>query len=363
MLVLSKDSLQEKISLALRFTTGRGINPITQSILIKIEGEKLKVISTNLNDFFSGEISLDRAYEKKEILIDPKKINEFLGYLSSKEIKLEITEKKLKIYSEKNTASFEIGKPTDFPYPPKVEGKEITFSKDFFKKELNWVIFASAKDETRPVLTGVYFLVKDNYLNLVATDGFRLSLLVKDNYKDEFSLVISSKLLAEIGRLLKEKEVKLIYSLEKKLVRFDLENQIQIVSRLIEGEFPPFEKVIPKEKETSFIASLKELINNIRLVSVFSREYSNIVFFDIRKNGVYLLPKGADKETQIYQEAKTEGREQKIAFNYKFILEFLNNIEGEEIVFEMTQPFAPAVFKVKNKENFLHIIMPIRTEE
>jgi DNA polymerase-3 subunit beta len=289
---------------------------------------------------------------------------EFLSLLSSERTNIYIDDKKLVIESNKTRASFNLIPATDFPSLPKVDGKEGKFSKDFIRQGLPLVLFAAAKDETRPILTGINFLTKGEQKHVVATDGFRLS-LISEEKKDFFpSIIIPAGVLAEVLRLVGEgEEIKILFSDEKKIIKLII-GDIDIYSRAIEGDFPPFEKVIPTDYKTRVVLDREEFLRNIKLASIFARDYSNIVVFDIKKDGFYISPKTKDeKGTVIYQEAGVEGEEQKIAFNYKFILDFLNNIKSKGVVFEMNQPNSPGVFKSQDQKDFLHVIMPIRTEE
>lgn len=364
MFTIQKNLFQEKLSLASRFSLSRtsSISSL-QGGMLKISKNELEIIATNLNEFFYTKIKID-ANEKKDIVVDIKKIVEFLSFLSSEKININVDDKKLVVESNKTKASFNLISAVDFPSLPKIDGKESQFDKDFIKEKLPLVLFAAAKDEARPILTGVNFLTKEEQRYVVATDGFRLS-LISETKKDFFpSIIISAGVLTEVLRLIGDnKEIKILFSDEKKIIKLTV-GDIDISSRAIEGDFPPFEKVIPTDYKTRIVLDREEFLRNIKMVSIFARDYSNIVVFDIKKDGLYLSPKTKnEKGTIIYQEGEFEGEEQQIAFNYKFVLDFLTNAKSKQVVFEMSQPNAPGVFKSQDQKDFLHVIMPIRTEE
>lgn len=366
--LILKEVFQEKLFLASRFSLSK-ISSSPSSLYggkLEIEEKKLKIITTNLNDFFYTEAEISGG-EKKEAVVDIRKIVEFLSFLPPGKIEVEITKKELIIRSNKIEGVFNLISSADFPSFPKTEGKKTHFNQKILKEKLPLILFAASKDESRPVLTGVNFSSKDDKQYIVATDGFRLSLFFEKKEEEIPSIIVSSSLLKEISRISKETEdeIEMFFSSENKIIRIDLKNNnISIVSQIIDGEFPPFEKVIPKEWQTRVILDKDEFLRNIKLISIFARDYSNIVFFEINKEGFYLKPKTKEEGgANVFQEAKVEGESQKIAFNYKFILDFLNNVEGEKVIFEMTHPNAPGVFKTDLYQNFLHIIMPIRTEE
>ena len=169
--------------------------------------------------------------------------------------------------------------------------------------------------------------------------------------------------LTEVLRLAQgDGDVRILFSDEKKIIKFTI-SDVNVYSRVIEGEFPPFERVIPTDFRTRVVLNREEFLRGIKMAAVFARDYSNVVVFEIKKEGFYLKPRAKDeKETIIYQEGEIEGEPQKIAFNYKFVLDFLVNIKGDRVILEITQPNAPAVFKINGETDFLHVIMPIRTE-
>lgn len=359
-----KEIIQEKLSLASKFIlTKFSASSSLQGGMLKFTKNKLQIFTTNLNDFFYTEIKIENVVEKT-IVIDIRKVVEFLSFLSPGKIKLELKEKILFISSERTQGSFNLMSVSDFPELPVVDGKQYKIKKSFLEDNLPLVVFAASSDETRPILTGVNFASSDNQKHIVATDGFRLSLVTQTNSGDFPDIIISARLLHEILRLKTKSDVMTITTADKeKIIAFSV-GEDTIYSRLIEGEFPPFEKVIPETCTTKLVINREELLKNIKLAAVFAREFSNIVIFDVKKDGLYLKPRTKeDSGSVVYQEAEVEGEEKRIAFNYKFVLDFLTAVKTEKIVFEMTQSNAPSVFKMAGKENFLHIIMPVRTED
>jgi len=153
------------------------------------------------------------------------------------------------------------------------------------------------------------------------------------------------------------------FSEEEKIILFSV-GENQFYSRLIDGEFPPFEKVIPTEARTTVDVEAQELLRSIKLIAVFARDQSNIIMCNFKKDGLWISPKlttGNENSTQI--DIDINGEEQRVAFNYKFLLDFLNIIKEEKIRIEILRPDAPVVFKIIKNEAFTHIIMPVRIQE
>ncbi len=360
-----KDILEEKMSYAARFTLSKISSvPLLQGGRLDIKDDSLEITTTNLNEFFYTILKIE-AKGTSSVIIDLKKIIEFLSFLPSGKIEVEIKENQLIIQNDKTRGAFNTADAADFPTLPQIEGKKHSLKKTFLNKHLPLILFAAAGDETRPILTGVNFKQESDHLYIVATDGFRLSLITeKDKESFSTSVVISARVLGEVIRLLgKNEEVEMVVSNEEKMIKFTI-GDINIYTRAVEGDFPPFQRVIPETFKTKLILDKEEFLRNIKLASVFARELSNVIIFQIKKDGLYIRPKTKKNEdTEIYQGVEFEGEEQTISFNYKFILDFLNNVNTKKIIFEMTEKNAPGVFKISDNKNFLHVIMPVRTDD
>jgi DNA polymerase-3 subunit beta len=357
---INNKTLVDKLTRASKFTLTRLSSvPSLHGGRISLKNNKLEITTTNLNDFYHTTIPLE-SKEEFSIVVDIKKIIEFLNLLPAGDIEFEIEKTSLIIKKDKTNGTFELIAGADFPTLPNVTGKEFDFKKNFLTKNLPLVLFSVSRDESRPILTGVNFLTRENTQYVVSTDGFRLSLIQEKAEQELPAVTISAQILSEIMSF--GKETKLTISEEEKTASFQTEDDI-IVTRLIEGEFPPFERVIPQNNKTSIVLDTDELSRNIKLASVFARDFSSIVVLDVKKDGLYIRPKiKNEKGTVVYQEGMVVGEEQKIAFNYKFILDFLSAIKSKKIIFEMNAPNAPGVFRTEDNKSYIHIIMPIRAD-
>ncbi len=363
-ITIDKESLQKVLTQASHFTSSRiGATAGLQGILFSYEKGKLHIYSTNLNTFFHTHIEA-KGEDDAKFLLDPHKVIEFVSLLSNGEVMLLIEKDKI-IFSQKKTkGSFSFLSHVDFPTPPTVEGQgqEIEIRK--FEKVLSLVLFSASRDLSRPVLSGINFVEKDGEMDIVTTDGFRLSLFHMKNELKMRSMLIPAEFLLELMRNIKEKKTITINYLNKeKMVYFKTDNE-EYYTRLIEGDFPPYERVIPVEKKTTVIVEKEELIRNVKLISVFARDFSSIIICHFKKGELTLSPKiegGAENSTT--QEIEIEGDEMKVAFNFKFLLEFLNTINDDKITIELLRPDAPVVLKVSKEKDYLHIIMPVRIQE
>jgi len=363
-ILLQKNEFLEKIELSSRFVSSKlSSSTSLQGVCLIGEEKYIHLYSTDLNYYYHS-ILRNENNNKFKIIIEPKKIIEFLSLLPELKIEIEIKEKAIIITQGKIKGQFPLFSDQDFPFPPKkTEGRQ-KIKTSFFKENLPFLLFAASNDETRPVLTGINFVTNDENLQLVATDGFRLSLLTLKKDLPFSSMIIPAGFLENTQRLInKEIEIEFSYFKNEKLLAFFIgDNNIYV--RMIEGEYPPFGKVIPTEKKTTITIEADEFLRSVRLVSVFSKEFSNIIIMEAGKDSVKFIPKvGQGEEDVVFQDAKIEGEHLKIAFNYKYLIDFLNHTPKKKIIVELLRPDAPAVFKIEGIDNFFHIIMPVRIQE
>ncbi len=364
-IIIDKEQLLKTVQTASRFTSQR-LSTIQslQGALFSLEDGKLHVYATDLNTHYHARLTpKTTTKEKGRFIIDPKKLAEFLTLLSPGDVVLTVDDKKVVAQKEKTQGTFSIAGGDDFPTPPILEEKPLTLNVEQFKKTLPYVLFATSRDESRPTLTGVNFLSNAGELVLVATDGFRLSLLKEKNTQKIPSMLVPGGFLAEILQGIKaEKTIGFTTSDKEKIVRFDV-GENSYFSRVLEGDFPPFEKVIPAEKKQTIVTDREELLRNVKIASLFAREQSNIIILKAEKGVVVIKPKtDNNEENSSSQDADIEGEAIQAAFNARFLLDFLQNTSAKKITIELLRSDAPTVFKADNEKNFIHIIMPVRIQ-
>ena len=361
---LPKNEFLEKLELSSRFTSSKlSSSTSLQGVCLIGEEKNIHFYSTDLNYYYHS-ILRNNNDSKFKIIIEPKKIIEFLSLLPEVKIEIEIKEKAIVITQGKIKGQFPLFSSQDFPFPPKNTEERQKIKTSFFKENLPFLFFTVSNDETRPVLTGINFVTNEENLQLVATDGFRLSLLTLKKDLPFASMIIPAGFLINAQKFIsKETEIEFSHIKDEKLLAFFIgDNDIYV--RMIEGEYPPFEKVIPTEKKTTVTIDAEEFLRSVKLVSVFSREFSNIIIMEVEKDSVKFIPKvGQGEEDVVYQDAHIEGETQKIAFNYKYLIDFLSHTSGKRVIVELLRSDAPAVFKIEGVNNFFHIIMPVRIQE
>ena len=363
-ITIDKDLFSETLATASRFTSNK-LSSVSslQGVLMKGSKGSVSFYSTNLNTFYTSTLEIADA-DSFQVIIEPKKMMEFLAFLPSGNLSLEFKEKQVTLKMNKTKGNFPLILSDDFPLPPGFPSKSKKIDADLLMKELPLVLFSASRDDSRPNLTGINFINNDNELLLVATDGFRLSIIKDKKIGDFPGMIVPADFLQEVVRHMKDsKDIKFNYSSEEKMVVFEFGSSA-FYSRLIEGNNPPFERVIPPEITTTVTVDKAEMQRNIKLISVFARDFSNVIVCEFKKDGMQIRPKKeGNSENTAFQDIEFKGEDITIAFNFKFLLDLLNHIEGKNVIIEMLRPDAPAIFKTDSHTSFMHIIMPIRLQE
>jgi DNA polymerase-3 subunit beta len=350
----------DKLNLTSRFTSNKLTSSTAlQGVLFKGSGNTIHMYATNLNAYIHTTIKT-KVEEEFQIVIEPKKVIEFLHFLTPGDVVFELKEKQITITKEKTKGNFALMVAEDFPMPPVISEKEQTLKTSFFKNNLPYVLFAASNDDARPTLTGVNFVTNEDLI-MVSTDGFRLSLIKTKKEIELPSVIIPASFLGEVLKYVKDqKELVLSYSPQEKIILFKL-GDLEFYTRLIDGEFPPFDRVIPTEKTATAIVEREELLRNVRLISVFARDYSNVIILEFTKDGLRIKPKVQGEEENVaFQEITLEGEEHKVAFNFKFLLDFLNHVDDEKIIIELLRSNAPVVFKSEKNKDYSQAIQQYR---
>jgi DNA polymerase-3 subunit beta len=363
---LFSEKVSEKIVFLNHAVSQRGQLPILSNFLLSAKGGKLTVCATDLEIGISTSIPV-RVEKEGKTTVPAKNFSDLFSNLKSQKITMEDKNQKLMILGEKIKASFQTLPAEEFPTLFEEKGKEvISTKKEDIKKMFEKVVFAAATDNTRPALSGVLMNIQNKEAILVSSDGHRLS-LQKKPFKGNVGLakpiIIPSRIIREL-LLMKEDGDVLVFVFEKNNQIIFSQGETLLVGRLIDDQFPEYEKFIPTDFATKTYFNKEELLNAIKICMVFARETANIVKFSIEKNKIVVSANSPSVgEDSVEVEAKTTGEENEIAFNSKYLLDFLTSVDKEELVFEMTGPLNPGVFKIENDSSFLHLIMPIRVQE
>ena len=360
--VLQQDLLPPLQSVA-RSVGVRSTLPVLDNVLLSLEGKKLKIAATNLEIGVIKHIQVESG-SPGEITVPAKTLVELVSGLGQDKVALESEGDVLSVQSGKFKATVNGIASSEFPAIPQSSEGKVGFPKEAILG-CSQILFAAAVDEGRPVLTGVLTEVKGGKLDFVATDGFRLAHREVQLPKahPEFKSLIPKRTFEEILRILAEEEVEIVNiatSPNQNQVIFSL-GETLVSSRLIEGQFPAWEKIIPAQIVARALVGKEELLKAIKLAAIFSKNEANIVILTTKK-GILKLQSHAkelgSQENEI--EGDIEGEELQVAFNTRFLLDAVSNSPASQIMIEFSGPLSACLIKPVGVEGLEYIVMPVR---
>lgn len=339
--------------------------PILNNVLLKAEGGTLQLMTTNLE---IGIICHVRGKIEKEgaFTVQAKTLNDYINLLPHENITLEEVDQSLKIGCRQAKTTMKGVEASEFPIIPVVEEKEVyEIESRTLKEALSSVAFAVAFDESRPEISGVYFEFKDNWLILAATDSYRLAekkVPLGKSAAKEHRVIVPIRTIQELIRVLSDSgEMVTIHSNENQIL-FSL-GETRLTSRVIEGQYPDYQQIIPKEHQTRITLDTKEFINTVKRASLFCKPGGNDIMLKFYPTPGEVVVSAANLqvgESEAKQEAEIEGVENNITFNYRFLLDGLQNTISEQCQLEVNTNMSPGLLRPKGKDDYLYIIMPIK---
>lgn len=364
-----QENLARAVSVVGRFVSGKVQVPVLANFLIRGEEGEMVLAATNMDTGI--EFLVGAKVEKGGGFTVPAKVfGELVDSLPQGKVKVELEKDYLGVKSGSFESKFQGVVAEEFPkFPKQQKVKQEKVEVLEVAEVLGRVGYAASNDETRPALTGIFFDLKGKKSLLAATDGYRLSVDGLKGYSGEGGegFLVSARVLNEGVRVFKElglEEMSVGLSVEQKQL-FLTGERIKIVTRLLEGEFPAYRKIVPQKSEVVVEIDKEELLQAIRATAIFARESANIIRWTLNKKGLVVeanSPQVGENKVEVGVEFKKEG-EGKIAFNSRYLIDFLSNVSGEKIEFGMNEALQPGLFREKGRKDFLHVIMPVRVQE
>ncbi len=366
------DNLKKTVTLAERITGKNLTLPILSNILIESNKNNIYISATDLELGIKLAVSGKLEGEGK-IAIPVKTFSFFLSSLSEEKIVLKEEKNILRVKTEHYEADFQGVDASDFPIIPSVKAeKYIEIEKDILKLAIEQVIPSISYNPAKPELGGVLLKLCQNGLEIVGTDSFRLSRKVikkddiKTNIKEDVMVIIPLRTMQELLKILQgdiESSSSLVkISFDPNQIQFSLEN-IHLISRLINAEYPKYSSVIPLKFENRVVVSKKELLEAVKIVGLFSGKINDTKFkLDPSQKMVTIEaqdPSLGRSHTTITPQEIT-GNALEISFNYRFLIDGLNSINEDQVLIGLNEETNPALLRGKNNSDFIYILMPIK---
>ncbi|MCX6738228.1 MAG: DNA polymerase III subunit beta [Candidatus Parcubacteria bacterium] len=373
-IIILKEKLAKGLSIVEKIT-GRNLTlPILNNVLISTEDNSLRLSTTDL-ELGISYWGLAKVEEKGEITIPVRTLSGFVSLLGEEKITIESKEKTLYLKGENYKTQIKGLDSKDFPIIPEVVSDNwIEFDAISFCRGIAQVMDFCALTQSRPELSGIYFSFQKNIAKIVATDSFRLAekTIVLDGamngINNSQSFILPRNAVRELVNIFSEHngKIKFYFSPSQVMIESYIDEtqnpQARLVSRLIEGEYPDYEAVIPKEFKTQIVLPKEEFMSQIKIASLFSGRTNEVkLVISPKKGNVLISSQSVDLgETESKMAIEAKGDDVEISFNYKFLYEGLNQMRSEKIMLNLNGQDGPGVLKPSDDSNYLYVIMPIK---
>jgi DNA polymerase-3 subunit beta len=362
-----QENLARGLQVVSRAVSARSTLPVLGNVLLRTEEGGLKLTATNLEIgvtyWVPAKVDGDGA-----ITVPARLFTDFVNSLPNERIDLELQGESVEVHCGRYRAHLKGIDAEEFPAIPSAGERPTTrLAQKAQKESLGQVTFAAATDEARPILTGVLTRFSGDQLTLAAADNYRISVrtLTTMDPVEETSIVVPARSYVELSRILADSDdpVDIVLAPARNQVLFHVEG-VDIVSRLIDGQFPNYQQILPDKHSTRAVVERAQLLEAVRLASFIASSSANVVKLAVPADGDGSLTITAaadigDDQGQI--EAAVEGDGTTIAFNARYLGDVLQNVSVDQIALEFNGPLSPGIFRPVGTDDYVHVIMPVRT--
>ena len=366
-----QENLAKGLSVVGRAVATRSTLPVLANVMLSTDNGRLKLSATDLeigiNCWIGAKVEEDGA-----TTVPARSFIDLVNSLPPERIDMEliVRTQTLNLKCARYEANLKGIDAQEFPLIPALEEGEgqITLEPMAFRRMIEQVVLAAATDESRPILTGVLAKFEGNKLTLAAADGFRLSVRTAElpAETEPVSVIIPARALAELARISTDEEaITLVITPTRNQVLFHAPN-VDLVSQLIEGNFPDYQQIIPKSCTTRTVLNTNSLLRACKTANIFARDAANIARLQIVPGGelapghLTIAATSAELGDNVGEiDASIEGDAVEIAFNVKYLIDVLSVMDAAQVVLETTTSSSPGVLKPVGDVDFVHVIMPM----
>lgn len=360
--ITEKSLLQDAISTVQKSITGKSTMPILQGIYISAKNNTLTLIGSDIDVSIETKIEAN-IIEEGDIVLDSRLFGEIVRKLPNAPIEVtSIENNNIEIICQKSTVQLIHMNADEYPNLPVVdEDVVLSISQKNLKNMIKSTIFAISQDDTRPILTGVLFEIKEKRLNLVALDGYRVAFRSEnidcDNNREA---VIPGKTLNEISKILNDSDDEVQITFTSNQILFNFGNT-KVISRLLEGEFIKYSSIIPQEYKLRLAVRREDMLSCVERASLMAKDgNTNLVKLDIEDDVMVVTSNSQLGKAREEVNINLQGEGIKIAFNSKYLIDVFKIMEEDEVIMELTSPVTPCVVKNKNEDNSTYLLLPVR---
>ena len=374
-LVVRKTDLLRELQLFQGIVERKNTIPILANVLIEADGNEVKLLATDLEVGLRSRCAASVA-KGGSLTLPAKKLYEIVKALPETDVRIEEDRNGVKVAADRFDSRMQTLPREDFPTLPEATGTySATLPRETLRNMVAKTQFAITGEDTRYFLNGALFILRPDSMSLVSTDGHRLALITvpRDKAKgrpkagdkageDEVRVILPRKTLLELGRLLAEGEGDIHYERGENHLFFDIGGRL-LISRMIDGQFPAFERVIPKSNDKRVEFDRDRLTNAVKRVALLSNERSRAVKFQIEADKVEIASSSPEfGEAKEVLMVDYSGTPVTICFNAQYVLDFLAVAETDSVSLEFKDEMSQAVMKPVNADgyDYTYVIMPMR---
>ncbi len=360
-LQVTQENLAKALNTVARVANSRSTLPILSNVIIKTVGTRLSIAATNLEIAITHFVG-SKVTQEGAITVPGRLMQDFVSSLPAGVIDLKLDDYKLNITTDKYKSVINGVSAEEFPVMPAInKGAKWRISSKLLKEGLQQVVVAASNDEARPVLTGVYLHSLGGKLYAVATDSYRLAEKVLTKSAQEVSLLVPASAMQDLLRILPDSadEVEVVH--DDQQVSFKA-GDVELVTRLIEGTYPDYRKLIPQKFATNATVSKADFINITKVSSLFARESAGSITIEADETNKQISIRSVASqlgENTASANAKVTG-DGSITLNSRYLLDALGAITGEEVSVGFNGKLEPCVLRGERKD-YLHVIMPLKS--
>lgn len=360
----AQTELYNVLQIVARGVSGRSTQPVQNNIYLEAQGEELRLVATDL-EYISLDATVPAVVIDEGAVTAPARtLSEIAGSLPEGQVSLEADENNtLSIVCE--TAHYDIRglAADDFQMLPEIsEAVEFALPQSQLASILAQTIFATSPDETRPILTGALLNISDGSMEVVATDTYRLALRRSDcPVAGTQQAIISARVLGEVLRVLDdESDEPVAVAISENLAQFVVAG-ITVASRLIEGEFPNYQKVIPQELDKTLTIGTEVFGQALRRALIVARDDANRVVLRTTEEGLEVTANSPDVgHAEELVPVTLEGEAAEIAFNARYLLDMLEVVGSDEVEMQLSGPLNPGLIKPVGRDDYTYVLMPMQ---
>lgn len=355
-------NLAKALNTVARVASTRGTLPILANVLIKAEANRLSISATNLDIAITHFIG-SKIESEGSITVPARLMQDFVSNLPDSIINLELEDSKLHISTDKHRSTINGVSAEDFPVMPTISNKvSWKLKANEFKKSLAQVVFAASSDDARPVLTGVYFHIQNGQIIIAATDSYRLAEVKLAKAEGNQSFLVPASAANDLLRIISDGDEEVIVSYDEQQVMFKV-GEVNLVARLIEGNYPDYQKLVPSKFTTTTKLSRADFTNIAKVSSLFARESAGSITIKVDKESNSVSINAV--ASQIGENTATADAEVsadgEVTLNSRYLIEALSAFSGDKIEFCFNGKLEPCILRSPSDPKYTHLIMPLRS--